>query len=82
LDSWIYTIDGAIAVDSFIRYERMHTDLEEVCRRLEVPWQPQRLGSYKSGYRRRDEPFLEYYDPETTARVRAAFAWELEYFAY
>jgi hypothetical protein len=82
LDRWIYTIEDAVAVDSFVRYERLHSDLAEVCRRLEIPWQPQRLGRYKNEYRTRREHFLEYYCPEAAARVRAAFAWELDYFGY
>jgi hypothetical protein len=81
-DGWIYTIGSAPAVDDFVRYERLHADLERVCRRLNVPWQPERLGRYKSGYRKRAEHFLEYYTPETAHRVREAFAWEFGYFNY
>jgi hypothetical protein len=79
VDSMIYRIDGQPGIDYFIRYERLHEGLEEVCRRLNVPWQPERLGRYKSGFRVRPEHFLEYYNSRVTALVRAEFAWELDF---
>jgi hypothetical protein len=82
LDREIYTIAGAPAVDSFVRYERLHDDLAGICKRLSVPWQPQRLGRYKNEYRKRPEHFLEYYTPGAAARVAEAFAWEMDYFGY
>ena len=81
-DRFIYTVDGMPAVDHFIRYERLPEGLDQVCRRLEIPWEPHRLGRYKSGYRLRGEHFAEYYNPRTAALVRAEFAWELDYFQY
>ena len=50
-DRFIYTIGGAPAMDEFVRYERLHSDLQSLCRRLDIPWQPERLGRYKSEYR-------------------------------
>lgn len=82
VDQFIYTINGEVAVDRFLRFERLEHDMEEVCGRLSVPWQPDRLGRFKSEFRLRNEHFLEYYEPVTAARVREAFAWELDYFGY
>lgn len=82
VDSMIYRIDGQPAVDYFIRYERLQEGVEEVCRRVNVPWQPERLGRYKSGFRTRPEHFLDYYNSRVAALVRAEFAWELKYFGY
>ena len=82
MDRRIYTIDGAPAVDFFIRYERLHQDMEAVCSRLAIPWQPARVERFKSGFRVRPEPFAEYYSAESAARVRRKYAWELEYFQY
>jgi hypothetical protein len=81
-DQWIYTIDDAPAVDRFVRYERLPKDLAEVCHRLAIPWQPDRLGRYKGEFRMRKEPFSEYYDDTAASRVRRKYAWELEYFGY
>jgi hypothetical protein len=82
VDQFIYTINGEVAVDRFMRFERLERDMEEVCGRLRVPWQLDRLGRFKSEFRMRNEHFLEYYGPVTAARVREAFAWELDYFGY
>ncbi len=82
LDAFLYTLKGAPAVDDFIRYERLHEDLRRVCGKLALPWQPERLGRYKSELRRRGESFEEYYTPAAAARVAEAFAWELDYFRY
>ena len=81
-DRFIYTIGGAPAMDEFIRYEHLKSDLQGLCQRLDIPWQPERLGRYKSEYRRRPERFEEYFTNEAARRVGEAFAWELEYFHY
>jgi hypothetical protein len=81
-DAFIYTIDGAPAVDDFLRYERLESDMATLCARLKIPWQPNRMGRYKSDWRKRSEAFEEYYTAEAAERVAEAFAWELEYFGY
>ena len=81
-DRSIYSIGGAPVVDEFVRYERLLPDLQSLCARLDVPWQPERLGRYKSEYRKRPESFEDYYTKEAVHRVREAFAWEMEYFNY
>jgi Sulfotransferase family len=81
-DRFIYTIADVPAVDCFLRYEHLHGGMRQLCARLKIPWQPSRLGRYKSEYRKRAEPFEEYYTPEAAARVEEAFAWELDYFEY
>jgi hypothetical protein len=81
-DRGIYCIEGEVAVDRFLRYERLQQDLEEVCRRLTIPWQPARLGRFKSDTRLRHENFHEYYTEASAAVVREEFGWELNYFGY
>jgi hypothetical protein len=81
-DAFIYTLDGAAAVDDFIRYEHMQADTSRICRALNIPWQPERLRRYKGDMRLRSEGFEEYYTPASAARVAKAFAWELEFFQY
>src|SRR5262245_35130819 len=48
VDYQVYCLAGAPAVDAFVRYEQLAADLEHVCRRLNVPWERERLGRYKS----------------------------------
>lgn len=82
IDRSIYTIEGRAALDYFLRFETLHADLEGACRRLGVPWEPERLGRYKSEYRSRSEHFSEYYTPDAAAVVAGQFAWDLDYFGY
>jgi hypothetical protein len=82
LDRSIYTIGDEAVVDYFVRFETLQTDLERVCRQLATPWEPERLGRYKSEHRARMEHFSEYYGPAGAARVRKEFSWDLEFFGY
>ncbi len=81
-DRFVYLIDGKPAVNDFIRYERLPAGMARVCTRLEIPWEPERLTRYKSGFRIRTEHFSEYYTADAEEKLRSAFAWELEYFGY
>ena len=81
-DQWIYTIDGVVVVDRFIHYEKLLEQMAEVCGHLDIAWQPEQLGAYKSEHRARSEPYFSYHTPETMARVRMKYAWELEFFGY
>jgi len=81
-DRPIVAVDGDLGVDEVIRHETLETDMGRVCERLGVPWEPDRLGRFKSGYWTRPEPAADYYDDATVRRVRDLFAWELETFGY
>ncbi|MCU1329217.1 MAG: hypothetical protein JWN34_4587 [Bryobacterales bacterium] len=82
LDRHIYTLNDKLAVDDTIRYENLVPDMERLCRRLGIPWQPRRLGMYKSGYRLRQELARDYFDDAAGAQIRTAFAWEFENLGY
>jgi hypothetical protein len=82
IDRSIYTIGEEAALDYFVRFETLQADLEGVCRRLAIPWEPKRLGRYKSEYRTRNEHFSEYYSPDAAALVCKEFSWELEFLGY
>jgi hypothetical protein len=82
IDAPIYTCEGVPAVNDFIRYERLAEDMQRICSKVKIPWQPARLGRYKGDWRRRPEGYAAYYTPESRARVEEAFAWELDYFGY
>jgi hypothetical protein len=77
-----YMIDGAVAMDCFIRYESLLQGLEQVCRQVGYPFRPGALGWYKNEARVTRQPFVDYYDPSAIAAVEANFAWELDYFGY
>jgi hypothetical protein len=81
-DRSVFLIDGNPAVDRFVRFETLDTDLEGVCKDLALAWTPSALRRYKSGLRLRPEHFSRYYSPATSERVSAAYAWEIQYFGY
>ena len=82
IDRQIFMIDGMPVMEYFIRFENMNRDIECVCRKLQLPWEPARLGRYKGDYRLRNEHFSMYYDAQTKSLVQNEYAWELEYFGY
>lgn len=77
-----YLIDGEICVDYFIRYETLLPDIESVCQRLDVPYQPERLPKLKSEINPRDIPLNEYYDRKTRDLVQKRWSFEIEKFGY
>jgi sulfotransferase famil protein len=81
-DRSIFMIDGHLAVDEFIRYEHLATDLEKVCKRLNIDFRPEFLGTYKSGFRKHQEHFSDYYNPATKRLVEIEFSWEINRFNY
>jgi hypothetical protein len=81
-DRDVYSIDGLPVMDRFIRYERLHEDLQAVCGHLGVDYAPERLGNYKSGFNTRPEPFSAYYDAQSRERMETEFDWEIARFGY
>jgi hypothetical protein len=77
-----YKINGKNCVDYFIRFEHMQEDLKTLCKRLEIPFEPEKLPNFKAGIRTKDTPIRDYYDEETEAIVRKTFDWEIEHFNY
>jgi hypothetical protein len=49
-DTVRYLVDDKFCHDAVIRYEHMDEDMNMICDRLSIEWQPERLGRYKSGY--------------------------------
>ena len=77
-----YLIDGDVCVDFFIRYEHLQSDIESVCKRLEIPFEPDRIPKLKMGNRADDQPISEYYDAKTIEIVSDLYDLELEKFGY
>lgn len=77
-----YMIDGEECVDYFIRFENLQEDTEEVCRKLSIPFDPERFPQFKKGHRNNSIPVKEYYDRETEEIVRDLFDWEIRRFGY
>jgi hypothetical protein len=77
-----YVIDGSVCLDYYIRFESLTEGLKEVCQKLAIDRDVAELGRFKSGDRRADRHFSEFYDEETRKIVAEAFALELDHFGY
>lgn len=82
LDQQVFMIDGEVVVDFFIRFEHFIDDIKAVCHRLDIETPLDRLGTYKTEYRVRSEPFQAYYDEYLDMIVRRYFSWEIRNFQY
>jgi len=77
-----YLIDGEVCMDFFIRQERLAEDVEAVCDRLHLPFEPERIPRLKSGVRPGDRQLSDYYDAGAIAQVEQDYALELSLFHY
>lgn len=77
-----YIIDDAICVDYFIRYENLLACIKEVCDRIDVPYEPDRIPKFKAGFRDRSIKLIDFYDDKTIKVVEAVYKKELDYFDY
>jgi len=81
-DQGYAAIDDEIVVDGLIRYERLMDDLEAACRRIGVPFEPDRMPQRKVGMRSGFPGYRDYYTAETRQVVADRFAWEFAHFDY
>jgi len=82
LDRDVFTINGDVIVDDFIRYESLEPGVQSICDKLGVAYAMGSLGRYKSGIRVRNEPFADYYDATAKAVVGNQFRFEIDAFGY
>jgi hypothetical protein len=82
IDRHTYTIDGELCLDYFIRYEALEEGIREVCGRLGLELDLQRLPRLKDGFRQRHIPLAAYYDEETSRIASELYAFELQAFGY
>jgi hypothetical protein len=77
-----YLIDGRFCLDAVVRFEHLHEDVERLCERLGVPWQPERIPHFKKGDRPDVSRIEDLYTPRAREIVGRAFAYELSHFEY
>lgn len=77
-----YLIDGREVVDFFVRFEELHKDLEFLCNKLKIPFEPSRLPTFKKGIRHHNYDIAEYYDQKTYNIVASKYRWEIARFGY
>jgi sulfotransferase famil protein len=76
-----YTLNGRIAVDFIGRYERLESDLAEICRRIGIPFGAG-LPRHKSGIRRNTKHYSDYYDEPSVAKIATVYHREIAEFGY
>jgi len=82
LDREAYVIDGKMCMDFIVRYEHLGEDLQAVCTRLGVPWEPGRLPTLKGGFRPKESQVEAMFTPRSEEMARRTYAFELENFGY
>jgi hypothetical protein len=75
-----YTIEGTLAVDRLIRYDRLDEGLREVLAPLGIAWEGQ-LPRAKSGYRPPEATIDAMFDADLTRLVEQRFARDFEFYA-
>lgn len=80
VDRKLYTIDGKVVVDRFIRYERLAADIAEVCAHIGVPMPD--LPWLKGGIRPAGMHYSEYYDQASRDHVAKLFAEDIAMLGY
>jgi hypothetical protein len=76
----IYSIDGAIAVDFVMRFESLHEDLTEACKRIGLR-APLEIPRAKAGIRKVDD-YRSHYNERTKALVADWYVAEIQHFGY
>jgi hypothetical protein len=82
IDRYTFCIEGSFVLDDVIRYESLVPDMQRICERLTLPWEPERLPAFKAGIRPREATAEQLYTPRARALVRQAYRFELRYFGY
>ncbi|MEL6721312.1 MAG: sulfotransferase family 2 domain-containing protein [Bacteroidota bacterium] len=76
-----YFINEELCVDFFIQYEDLEGGIQEVCKRLDIPFEPERIPRFKASYRpKKDYSIL--FDEEAVGLVREMFKFEVTRFNY
>jgi hypothetical protein len=77
-----YLMDGKFCLDAVARHESLHADLEKICARLGIPWEPRLLPALKAEFRPGNTRIEALYAERSRKIVEAANAFEIDYFGY
>jgi hypothetical protein len=77
-----YLIDGEVCVDYFIRFEELENGIQQVCDRLNVVFEPEKIPKLKAGVRDGSISLSDFYDAETARAVSSAYQLEMNLFGY
>lgn len=78
-----YLINGNFVLDDYIKYESLLADLARVGDILGMPFVPERLPNFKSGFRPQNSHAIsDYYDQQCLDIVTKRYEFELDKFGY
>ncbi len=77
-----YCIGGRYVMDDVVRHENLAADMERICGKLNLPWQPERLPRMKTGVRPAGTSAAEMFTAKARALVEQQFSLELDLFGY
>jgi hypothetical protein len=77
-----YVINGEFCLDDVIRYESLEDEIARICDRLDLPYEPEFLPSFKQGHRRPHARVETLYTPPARRHVAKIYAFELARFGY
>lgn len=77
-----YVLDGESCIDYFVEFEQLHRDIEVLCDKLDIPYEPERMPELKSGRRPEGLKYDSYYDQKTADIIADKYAMEIEKFDY
>ena len=82
IDRGIYTLNGELCMDFFIRFEFLQDDVKKVCRSLNLPFDPACLPKFKSGARPVSFTVGNLYTREAIEIVSKMYEFEIGVFDY
>ena len=82
LDKQIYLSNGQETLDFYIRYENLLEDIQFVCEKINVPYQPESLQNFKRQFRDRSFAVVDFYDQQTHDIITSDYEFEIEKFGY
>lgn len=82
IDRHAYIIDKQFCLDDVLRYETLEDDLQKLCDRLEITWNPEWLPTLKAGFRPGNATVKALYNNKTRKVIERKFSFELDYFGY
>lgn len=77
-----YLIDGELAIDYFIRFEKIKEGIQEVCEHLDLPYCPEKIPEFKKGQRPTQFKIQEMYDEKSKEVVEKRYQWEFDNLGY
>ena len=82
LDRNKYMINGKFCMDDVIRQESLNQDIERICNKLSIPYEPEKIPFLKKKVHQKKMALQKIYSDEAKAILEQIYAFELEYFNY